>query len=84
MNGGRLIVEHCVIENWAQYGIYNNATTGTTISVVDSSISNAVIFGVYAKTTSGLSRVSIFNSVIYNSGGGVWANQNHPCRSSTA
>ena len=58
MNSGRLIVEHCMIENWSQYGIYNNATVATTISVSDSSISNAGVFGVYAKTTSGLSRAA--------------------------
>ncbi len=76
MNSGRLIVEHCMIENWSQYGINNNAAAATTISISDSSISNAGIFGVYAKTTSGLSRVNIYNSVIYNSAGGLWANQN--------
>jgi Right handed beta helix region len=75
MNSGRLIVEHCMIENWSQYGIYNNAVAATSISVNESSISNAGVFGIYAKTTSGLARVSVFNSVIYNSAGGLWANQ---------
>lgn len=75
-NSGNLIVQHCVIENWSQYGIFNNTTQATTLTVTDTKISGAAIVGIYSKTTSGTNHVAFSNGSITNSGGGVWANAN--------
>ncbi len=75
-SGNSLSVEHCVIENFSQYGINNTTATRTFMNVLDTKIDNAAIAGIFSTSTtaSGANQVSVYNSAVYDSGIGMDAN----------
>ena len=75
-NSGRLIVEHCTIENFTTYGIGNNTTQATSLSVRDTTFDNIGTVGIYSKTTTGTNAVTVTHSAFFGGGGGVWASAN--------
>ena len=76
-NSGRMLtIEHCVIENWSQYGVTMATTAATKMSIRDSTFDHLGIAGVQSSSTSGVNAVSFSYSAVHNSANGLQAHGN--------
>jgi hypothetical protein len=75
-SGRQLSVIHCVIENWAQYGIFMNTLTATKMSIWNTEIDHVGLAGVYSSSSGTSNSVSFTNSFVTNSTTGLQAHNN--------
>ena len=76
-NSGRsLSIEHCVIENWSQYGVFMNTTTSTRMNIANSEINHVGLVGIYASSSGSNNAVNVYNTSVVGAGTGVQAHNN--------
>jgi hypothetical protein len=75
-SGRQLSIEHCVIENFPNYGVLMTTAAATRMTIWNTEINYAGIAGVSAASTSGVNSVSISDSSVVNSANGVQAHAN--------
>jgi hypothetical protein len=76
-NSGRsLSIEHCVIENWSQYGVFMNTTTSTRMNIADSEFNHLGLVGIYSSSSGSNNAVNVTKTSVVGAGTGVQAHNN--------
>ncbi len=69
-------IEHCVIENFPQYGVVMTAPSGAKLIIANTEINYAGTAGVSVGSSSGVTAATISNSQVVLSGSGIQAHTN--------
>jgi Right handed beta helix region len=75
-SGKSLSIEHCVIENWSQYGVFMNTTTSTRMNIANSEFNHMGLVAIYSSSSGSINGVNVVNSTVVNAGTGVQAHNN--------
>ena len=76
-NSGRsLSIEHCVIENQTQYGVFMNTTTSTRMNIANSEFNHIGLVGIYGSSSGSNNAVNVTNTSVVGAGTGVQAHNN--------